>query len=83
MHYFTGPPVTCDAFPDGIPIEILKKEVVHTSPYSGDHGIQFEPRTTPLSEYERKPKNNDYSGLDKLIARITARNERVEAERKE
>lgn len=34
-------PFTCDAFPDGIPTEILIGEVDHTTPYKGDRGIQF------------------------------------------
>lgn len=33
----------CDAFPDGIPLEIIFMEVRHITPYEGDHGIQFEP----------------------------------------
>ena len=34
----------CDAFPDGIPEPILRGDVDHTRPYSGDHGVQFESR---------------------------------------
>ena len=34
---------TCDAFPKGIPIEIIDGEKLHTSPIAGDHGIVFEP----------------------------------------
>ena len=37
---------TCNAFPDGIPDEIITGEVSHTKPYKGDHGIQFEPIDT-------------------------------------
>jgi len=33
----------CDAFPDGIPDEIIKSGVPHTEPYEGDSGVQFEP----------------------------------------
>jgi DNA-binding transcriptional ArsR family regulator len=33
----------CDAFPGGIPDEILWNRVRHDSPYPGDQGIQFEP----------------------------------------
>ncbi len=36
--------VTCAAFPDGIPVEILKSRILHREPFPGDHGIQFEPR---------------------------------------
>ena len=35
---------TCSAFPDGegVPDEILLGENIHTEPYPGDNGIQFE-----------------------------------------
>jgi DNA topoisomerase-1 len=33
--------VACDAFPNGIPDEIAYEDNLHTSPYPGDHGIQF------------------------------------------
>jgi hypothetical protein len=32
----------CEAFPDGIPAEILVGTFDHHKPYKGDHGIQFE-----------------------------------------
>ncbi|RMH81562.1 MAG: hypothetical protein D6683_04020 [Actinomyces sp.] len=34
----TGP-MTCDAFPDGIPWSIFSSDVVHTSPVEGDRGL--------------------------------------------
>lgn len=34
----------CEAFPGGIPAEIITEEVDHTTPYPSDHGIQYEPR---------------------------------------
>lgn len=34
---------TCDAFPTGIPIDILRGKDQHRTPVAGDHGIQFEP----------------------------------------
>jgi len=42
--------LTCDAFPDGIPEEILDANIEHTAPYSGDHGIQF----TPIKEEHKQ-----------------------------
>ncbi|MCX7004666.1 MAG: hypothetical protein NTV22_15520 [bacterium] len=35
-------PITCDAFPKGIPDGMLARGE-HRTPYPGDHGIQFEP----------------------------------------
>ncbi|KKK51484.1 hypothetical protein LCGC14_3114480 [marine sediment metagenome] len=34
--------VTCEAFPNGIPIEILSNQKAHTKHYPNDNGIQFE-----------------------------------------
>jgi hypothetical protein len=36
--------ITCAAFPQGIPKEILNGEFIHTQPYPGDNGILFEPK---------------------------------------
>lgn len=33
---------TCDAFPNGIPDEILWNEVSHIKAYPGDNGLRFE-----------------------------------------
>ena len=32
----------CDAYPEGIPIEIITNEIDHHKPYKGDQGIKFE-----------------------------------------
>jgi len=36
--------IICEAFPDGIPEDILRGEFIHILPYEGDSGIIFEPR---------------------------------------
>jgi hypothetical protein len=35
-------PLTCKAFPDGIPTVILVGDFMHTKRYPGDHGVQYE-----------------------------------------
>lgn len=43
-HYTAMPnSPDCEAFPDGIPNDILDEKPPHTSPYPGDHGMLFEP----------------------------------------
>lgn len=34
----------CDAFPEGIPMEIAFGSNPHTEHYKGDNGIQYEPK---------------------------------------
>lgn len=36
--------VTCEAFPAGIPDEILREGFDHRNPFEGDGGIQFTPK---------------------------------------
>ncbi len=36
--------LSCAAFPDRIPQEIVEVRHNHRHPYPGDHGIQFEPK---------------------------------------
>ena len=35
--------MSCNAFPEGIPIVILIGDFMHTAPYPGDNGIQYTP----------------------------------------
>ena len=44
----------CEAFPDGIPKEIMHAENDHSKPINGDHGIQFKER----SELAQKPEKD-------------------------
>jgi len=44
---------TCDAYPDGVPTELLYLDRSHDRPHAGDHGIQFE-RKHELDEVRQK-----------------------------
>jgi hypothetical protein len=41
----TGNELVCDAFPEGIPADIISGQIRHTSAVSGDQGIRFENKT--------------------------------------
>ena len=47
--------LTCDAFPQKIPEEIVDNIFIHTKPYPGDNGIMFE-EISP-AEYKKRYKN--------------------------
>ena len=38
----TMPDGTCDAYPEGIPVEIQFGSIVHDKPFKNDNGIQYE-----------------------------------------
>jgi hypothetical protein len=40
----SGEGLTCEAFPDGIPEEIVTGQVDHSIPYGGDGGLVYLPR---------------------------------------
>lgn len=37
-------PLTCKAYPNGIPRDLFYNDMDHTKPYPGDNGILFEPK---------------------------------------
>lgn len=41
----------CDAFPAGIPNEILLSRADHRKPFPGDNGIQYEPKDADDAKY--------------------------------
>jgi 8-oxo-dGTP pyrophosphatase MutT (NUDIX family) len=49
----------CEAYPEGVPVEILASLWNHREPQEGDHGLRFEPMTPiatdpPVSESQRR-----------------------------
>jgi hypothetical protein len=50
----------CDAFPQGIPEVIFYNEHDHRSPFEGDQGIMFEPRSTWGDEQQREIFSRSY-----------------------
>jgi hypothetical protein len=43
--------MSCDAFPQGIPIEIVTSQVDHRQPVDGDHGRRFVPVDDAAAAY--------------------------------
>ena len=51
---------SCQAFPDGIPVEVWLGELRHDQPLAGDNGVQFEAQDaqgpTPASCVAERPE---------------------------
>ena len=45
--HFINNTLTCKAFPERIPNDILDGKANHKKPFEGDHGIQYEPIAEP------------------------------------
>lgn len=41
-------PWACEAYPKGIPQEILYYKVDHRKPYTGDHGLRYKGEDRPI-----------------------------------
>lgn len=65
-------PFKCQAFPDGIPTEIIANLWDHTDPIAGDNGIQFEPTPQALAEFER---SNSQPNKATVIQRLKRRSQ--------
>jgi hypothetical protein len=44
----------CEAFPRGIPQDIVLNQFDHRKRHDGDHGLRFEPITTAAANYARE-----------------------------
>jgi hypothetical protein len=42
---------TCEAFPDGIPDDVLENRLDHRQPVSGDHGIRWKSNGAAFPEW--------------------------------
>ena len=72
----SGFPLVCNAYPNGIPQEIISGMELHNKPLPGDNGIQFEPidEAEPQTVRGRiMPSANQsiqIEGIDKLIEKL-------------
>ncbi len=52
VHFGNHKGLTCEAFPDGVPKELMFGYVEHETPYPGDSGIRFAPRVVEGKRFE-------------------------------
>ncbi len=62
------PGMSCQAFPHGIPQEIITSEADHTKPFEDDGGVQFEPADP---DNPAKLSGNPYLSGDQSIKAAT------------
>jgi hypothetical protein len=51
-HFDNHKGLTCEAFPEGIPKELMFGYVEHATPYPGDKGIRFAQRVIEGERFE-------------------------------
>jgi len=51
-HFDNHKGLTCDAFPDGIPKELMYGYVTHETAYPGDNGMRFTQRIIEGERFE-------------------------------
>ena len=53
----SGKGFTCEAYPDGIPVEILVSLADHRMPFEGDRGLRFEMRASVVNDASQLSKS--------------------------
>lgn len=67
----------CDAFPDGIPFDVIASNIDHRNEIEGDNGIHFQPISESAVTYAEELFGVDVPGL--RPARMSGRMRKVAA----